>query len=185
MNSYNFDSSLDESKQSDSVNSPSALFQDGDFVVHFHGCETVPNRDCEKEIQSYYRNWQREVQNLDGKWDCPSIVLLVLIFAGILDNFELKLPCHIGAHTLIGGVTARDGLGQKGVLRLCRRTLLVLSSNAAVERMNFVIQLRPVLHVRTVSYEIRISEPSFTLKQRLRPLWYCPIIKYSDLSCSK
>jgi hypothetical protein len=67
MNSYNFDINFGDEKEAGRSHTTSGLFQEGDLLVRFHGCGTVPERDCEKEVKSYYENWQREVQRLDGK----------------------------------------------------------------------------------------------------------------------
>lgn len=32
-------------------------YQDGDFVIHFSGCENDNKRVCEEEMQPYYAMW--------------------------------------------------------------------------------------------------------------------------------
>jgi hypothetical protein len=67
MNSYNYDIDSSEHPDADRSKAASGLFQMGDLLVHFHGCGTVAERDCEKEMESHYQNWQSEVRKLDGK----------------------------------------------------------------------------------------------------------------------
>ena len=67
MNSYSIEVGPAKSKDNDQLQTQNALFQDGDLLVHFHGCRAAPERDCEKEMKPYYENWQREVRRLDGK----------------------------------------------------------------------------------------------------------------------
>lgn len=67
MNSYNFDITFSDSKNDNPSKTSSSLFQEGDLLVHFHGCGTGPERDCEKEMKSHYGIWQSEVRRLDGK----------------------------------------------------------------------------------------------------------------------
>jgi hypothetical protein len=67
MNSYNPDVEPGDHEDADRPKAASGLFQTGDLLVHFHGCGTVAERDCEKEMESHYRNWQSEVRKLDGK----------------------------------------------------------------------------------------------------------------------
>jgi mannan polymerase II complex MNN11 subunit len=65
LNSYNFE--IGDSQEIDRAKGEDGLFQEGDLLVHFHGCGTVPERNCEDEMRSYYENWQREVRRLNGK----------------------------------------------------------------------------------------------------------------------
>ena len=66
MNSYNFDiDSTDSKQQPGQTQISSSLFHEGDLLVHFHECGTVPDRDCEKEMKSYYEIWQQQVRRLD------------------------------------------------------------------------------------------------------------------------
>ena len=67
MNSYNLDLSLGDDNKTDRLKASAGLYQEGDLLVHLQGCGTAPQRDCEKEMQSYYETWQREVQRLDSK----------------------------------------------------------------------------------------------------------------------
>ena len=50
-----------------SKDSPSAAvdgtYKDGDFVIRFHLCENMQGRDCEDEMETYYRLWQRKVKS--------------------------------------------------------------------------------------------------------------------------
>lgn len=50
-----------------SKDSPSAgadgTYQDGDFVVRFHLCESTQGRDCEDEMESYYKLWQSKAKS--------------------------------------------------------------------------------------------------------------------------
>lgn len=36
----------------------SDIYQDGDFVVRFAGCELDASRDCEREMEGYYEKWR-------------------------------------------------------------------------------------------------------------------------------
>jgi hypothetical protein len=67
MNSYSTELSRSDSSDSDRPRAPSTIFQEGDLLVHLQGCGSDAERDCEKEMRSYYEKWQREVQRLDGK----------------------------------------------------------------------------------------------------------------------
>ncbi|KAL1969517.1 hypothetical protein VTN77DRAFT_8955 [Rasamsonia byssochlamydoides] len=43
-----------------SQKSPGAVngtYHDGDFVIHFAGCDTDPTRNCEQEMQPFYNTW--------------------------------------------------------------------------------------------------------------------------------
>ncbi|KAL4919988.1 galactosyl transferase GMA12/MNN10 family-domain-containing protein [Aspergillus aurantiobrunneus] len=46
-----------------SKNSPGAAvdgtYKDGDLIIRFFGCDTDPNRDCESEMDPYYRLWTK------------------------------------------------------------------------------------------------------------------------------
>lgn len=37
-------------------------YKDGDFVIRFPACDTIPMRDC-SEMESYYMLWQKKVKN--------------------------------------------------------------------------------------------------------------------------
>lgn len=67
MNSYSVDVGLIKSMEKDGLETQNALFQDGDLLVHFHGCGSTPKRDCEREMKPYYEDWERVVRRLDGK----------------------------------------------------------------------------------------------------------------------
>ncbi len=67
MNSYSVDVGPAWSTENDGLETRNALFQAGDLLVHFKGCGTAAERDCETEMKSYYEDWQREVRRLDGK----------------------------------------------------------------------------------------------------------------------
>ncbi|KAL1973306.1 hypothetical protein VTN31DRAFT_5941 [Thermomyces dupontii] len=38
-------------------------YQNGDFVIHFHGCEDSKGRDCEAEMLPYYNRWLKSVSS--------------------------------------------------------------------------------------------------------------------------
>ena len=64
MNSYNIhigDGKADTAAEKD------GLWQEGDFLVRFAGCETTTERKCEDEMKPYYKKWMEEVRRLDGK----------------------------------------------------------------------------------------------------------------------
>lgn len=46
-----------------SKDSPGAVvngtYQDGDFIIRFSRCQTYDNRDCEQEMQPFYKSWQK------------------------------------------------------------------------------------------------------------------------------
>jgi len=50
------------------------IYQEGDFVANFHGCQRDPNRDCESEMQRLLVRW-REISDKDQsrvrKWETP------------------------------------------------------------------------------------------------------------------
>ncbi|CAG8040628.1 unnamed protein product [Penicillium salamii] len=37
--------------------SPEGTYKDGDLVIQFRGCEEVEGRDCERELEPYYKIW--------------------------------------------------------------------------------------------------------------------------------
>jgi mannan polymerase II complex MNN11 subunit len=64
MNSYNIyigdeKGNLREKKE--------RVWQEGDFLVRFLGCEILKERNCEDEMKPYYEKWTVEVRRLDGK----------------------------------------------------------------------------------------------------------------------
>jgi mannan polymerase II complex MNN11 subunit len=67
MNSYNLDINYSNSNDLDRPKITSGLYTEGDLLVRFRGCGPAPERDCEKEMKSYYEAWESEVQKLDGK----------------------------------------------------------------------------------------------------------------------
>ena len=67
MNSYNLNMGPNDDKEAAVSRASSGQFQEGDFLVRFHGCGTAPQRDCEKEMQGFYESWQKEVRKLDSK----------------------------------------------------------------------------------------------------------------------
>jgi mannan polymerase II complex MNN11 subunit len=64
MNSYNIH--LGDGKEDVAVEKE-GLWQEGDFLVRFAGCETTKERTCEDEMKPYYEKWMEEVRRLDGK----------------------------------------------------------------------------------------------------------------------
>ncbi|KAK5101808.1 putative alpha-1,6-mannosyltransferase mnn11 [Lithohypha guttulata] len=42
-------------------------YRKGDLLVNFKGCSESKQRDCEKEIKTFYRRWQDEVGRIDGR----------------------------------------------------------------------------------------------------------------------
>jgi mannan polymerase II complex MNN11 subunit len=39
------------------------IYQDGDLVVQFQGCEETEGRDCAQEFEPYYKLWQKKVKS--------------------------------------------------------------------------------------------------------------------------
>ena len=37
------------------------MYKEEDFVVQFPGCKVGPNRNCEKEMESYYKQWKATI----------------------------------------------------------------------------------------------------------------------------
>lgn len=36
-------------------------YKDGDLVIRFFGCDTDPNRNCEREMDPYYKLWAKRL----------------------------------------------------------------------------------------------------------------------------
>lgn len=53
INSYNIDIASRGGKK--------AMYGDDDFVVRFVGCELDKDRNCEREMDHYYRKWKQLV----------------------------------------------------------------------------------------------------------------------------
>lgn len=51
----------------DAVREHDSMWVEGDLVVNFKGCVEAPSRDCGREMEGYYKRWEREVQRLDGR----------------------------------------------------------------------------------------------------------------------
>lgn len=66
MNSYNFDIRIVDPKKANKEPAPSCVFEKGDLLVHFYGCGKAPERDCDREMRSYYEQWQQEIKRIDG-----------------------------------------------------------------------------------------------------------------------
>ena len=64
MNSYNIHVSNEDD---DTGAEKESLWQDGDFLVRFDGCETMTDRNCENEMRQYYEKWVEDVRRMDGK----------------------------------------------------------------------------------------------------------------------
>jgi mannan polymerase II complex MNN11 subunit len=45
------------------------LWQEGDFLVRFAGCETAKGRKCEDEMHPYYEKWVEEARRIDQEND--------------------------------------------------------------------------------------------------------------------
>ena len=82
MNSYNFATAprkltddnghtlkvVDENGNvHDATREHDSMWAEGDLIVNFKGCAEAPSRNCEKEMEGYYKRWEREVQRLDGR----------------------------------------------------------------------------------------------------------------------
>jgi mannan polymerase II complex MNN11 subunit len=66
MNSYNIrigDGKADKTAGKD------GMWQEGDFLVRFPGCETTAERKCDDEMRPYYEKWMKEVKRLDEEKD--------------------------------------------------------------------------------------------------------------------
>ncbi|KAL1959543.1 hypothetical protein VTO42DRAFT_1988 [Malbranchea cinnamomea] len=42
---------------------PNGVYQEGDFIIRFAGCETDKGRDCEKEMEPYWIKWAKKTNN--------------------------------------------------------------------------------------------------------------------------
>jgi mannan polymerase II complex MNN11 subunit len=62
MNSYNI--RIGDGK-GDKTAGEDGLWQEGDFLVRFPGCETTKKRNCDDEMMPYYEKWIKEVKRLD------------------------------------------------------------------------------------------------------------------------
>ena len=51
----------------DAIREHDSMWAEGDLVVNFKGCVEAPSRDCEKEMEGYYKRWERVVQRVDGR----------------------------------------------------------------------------------------------------------------------
>ena len=68
MNSYNVKiTGADEGRVPGDAPEVDGLWQEGDFLVRFVGCEGSAERDCEDEMQPYWERWKKQVERLDGK----------------------------------------------------------------------------------------------------------------------
>lgn len=39
--------------------SADGTYKDGDFVIQFHGCDEGAGRDCARELEPYYKLWEK------------------------------------------------------------------------------------------------------------------------------
>lgn len=59
MNSFNFETSLSDGE---GLTRPlDSKYQKGDLLVRFHGCDSVAERDCDKELEPYWTAWEEEI----------------------------------------------------------------------------------------------------------------------------
>jgi mannan polymerase II complex MNN11 subunit len=63
LNSYN----IHIAGKGDVVAGREGLWQEGDFLITFAGCETTTERNCQVEMDPYYEKWREEVRRLDAK----------------------------------------------------------------------------------------------------------------------
>jgi len=67
INSYNFATPpvvLDE--EAGDVRTHDSLWQEGDLLINFKGCDETEARDCGKEMREYFQKWEAAVENLGG-----------------------------------------------------------------------------------------------------------------------
>jgi mannan polymerase II complex MNN11 subunit len=62
MNSYNI--RVGDGKANTTAEE-NGMWQEGDFLVRFPGCETTTERKCDDEMMPYYEKWMKEVKRLD------------------------------------------------------------------------------------------------------------------------
>lgn len=43
--------------------SADGTYQEGDLVIQFRGCEEIEGRDCEQELDPYYKVWHKIVKS--------------------------------------------------------------------------------------------------------------------------
>jgi mannan polymerase II complex MNN11 subunit len=43
--------------------SSDGTYKEGDLVIQFRGCEDTEGRDCEQELEPYYKAWQKVVKS--------------------------------------------------------------------------------------------------------------------------
>ena len=52
---------------SQSSDSPGAsldgTYKDGDLVIQFRGCDDEEGRDCARELEPYYKQWEKKTQS--------------------------------------------------------------------------------------------------------------------------
>jgi len=66
MNSYNIHiANVNE----DAMMKKEGLWQEGDFLVRFAGCERSKERNCEDEMHPYYEKWVEEARRIDQEND--------------------------------------------------------------------------------------------------------------------
>lgn len=70
MNSYNVMLSSEPKKEANPAKEAErkeGLWQEGDLLVRFIGCESSKQRNCEEEMKPYWEKWMGDVRRLDGK----------------------------------------------------------------------------------------------------------------------
>ena len=60
MNAYNTDNANSGATHVGGVGG-SCLFNDGDFVIRFSGCDVGYSRKCEEEFEPFYKVWEGSV----------------------------------------------------------------------------------------------------------------------------
>jgi mannan polymerase II complex MNN11 subunit len=66
MNSYNFQTSMITDPETNKIRNVDSMWQPGDLLVNLKGCTDADERDCEREMRSYFAKWLQEVERADG-----------------------------------------------------------------------------------------------------------------------
>ena len=67
MNSYSYSEPPEREKETDAVRFVDTMWQPGDLLVNFNGCDDYADRNCETEFDEYYEKWLAHVEeNMNG-----------------------------------------------------------------------------------------------------------------------
>jgi len=66
MNSYNYAAKPGLNLDATVIRQVDSMWQEGDLLINFKGCDETRERNCETEIAEYYERWEKEVERLKG-----------------------------------------------------------------------------------------------------------------------